>query len=413
MISETDYILSFYQPLSIFGDKPNIELVKNTSTGQLYVKKTLSVYDRTVFDFIFRFHPQNVPRIIELLEDGGELIVIEEYISGRSLREILDERGVLSVQEVRTLIISLINILIPFHSLNPPIVHRDIKPENLLISSDGMLKLMDFNAAKVSSPDKKRDTELFGTHGYAAPEQYGFSASTPATDIYAIGILLTELSTGKLDPSAVPADLFWVAERCTRMEPAARYQSIFELLADLQRQPDRSTAPEADRRINPAQAKDSFSQTPFPQTDAFLREAYLSTSAAESPTPDAYFGVPPEKESRRKWLPPGFRTQVWWKMLIGTLGYALILLLTYAGGSAQTNLPARLLEYAFVFIPSITTVAVLFNYGGIWKRLPLLKSSKPGLRVLGLILYPLFNVAATLLLVILIGMIFNIQLTEY
>ena len=92
MISENDYILSFYEALSDFGEKENVQLVKNTATGQLYVKKTLSVYDRAVFDFIRRKSPPNVPKIVELLQEGDELIVIEEYYSGRSVRDLLDER---------------------------------------------------------------------------------------------------------------------------------------------------------------------------------------------------------------------------------------------------------------------------------------------------------------------------------
>ena len=91
MISENDRILSYYEPLSELDGKEHVELVKHTVTGQLYVKKTLSVYDRSVFEFIRREKPQNVPEIIEILQEGDELIVIEEYFSGRSVREVLSD----------------------------------------------------------------------------------------------------------------------------------------------------------------------------------------------------------------------------------------------------------------------------------------------------------------------------------
>lgn len=372
MISENDYILSFYEPLSEFSGKENVQLVKNTATGQLYVKKTMSVYDCAVFEFIRRTSPPNVPKIVELLREGDELIVIEEYYSGRSLREILDERGVLPVSEVIPIIQTLVDILIPFHSADPPIVHRDIKPENLLLSSDGVIKLVDFNAAKIATPEKNRDTELFGTVGYAAPEQYGFAASSPATDIYAIGMLIRELTTGAFDPKAVPEPLSKIADRCTRFDPSDRYRTVLELKADLAALNTKRNRP---ARINGA----------WPAAD---------------------------NKGWRSFLPPGFRTGVWWKMLLAVIGYGAILLLTYAGGYTMTTLSGRLVEYVFVFVPSIGSVFLWFNYRGIWQKLPLLKSDKPGLRILGLILYPVLLLITVLFTLILFSDIMGIDMSS-
>ncbi len=366
MISENDYILSFYEALSDFGEKENVQLVKNTATGQLYVKKTLSVYDRAVFDFIRRKSPPNVPKIVELLQEGDELIVIEEYYSGRSVRDLLDERGILSITEALPIIRTLVDILIPFHSEHPPIVHRDIKPENLLLSSDGVIKLVDFNAAKIATPEKSRDTELFGTVGYAAPEQYGFGTSSPATDIYAIGMLITELTTGTLDPKAVPEPLAGIADKCTRLDPTDRYQTVLELKADL--------------------------------TVLGTKNGRLT---GNFPAPSAVHVT-----GWRSFLPPGFRTGVWWKMLLAAIGYGVILFLTYAGGYAMNTTAGRLLEYIFAFVPSVGTVLIWFNYKGIWRFLPLLRSEKPILRILGLILYP-----ALLLAIVLFSLILFCDLT--
>ena len=388
MISENEYILSFYEPLSAFGNKDHIELCKNTATGKFYVKKTLSIYDRAVFEFIRSRNPQNVPKIVEILEDGKELIIIEEYLPGQSLREMLEERGALPETEVLRITAELVQILLPSHEAAPPIVHRDIKPENLILSTDGVLKLVDFNAAKVATPEKRRDTELFGTAGYAAPEQYGFAASSPATDIYAIGMLITELSTGGMDPKKVPAALHNITEKCTRMDPETRYKNVRELLSDLLN----ISALPMEELLSAAISSEVLSEDPEEETPG-KRPRFLPLS------------------DKRSWLPPGFRTQVWWKMVIALHGYALILFLTYAGGSTMNTFGGRLVEYAFVLLPSIFFVLVDFNYRDVWSHLPLLRSDKLALRILGLILYPVIAFLSTWFFLILISMTAGIDLS--
>ena len=383
MISENDYILSFYEPLSSFGKKQNVELCKNTATGQLYVKKTLSVFDRSVFDFIRRTQPPNVPRIIELLEEDGELIVIEEYFSGRSLREIIEERRCLSVPETLRIIRALTKILLPFHSQPVPIVHRDIKPENILLSSDGIIKLVDFNAAKRETPEKNRDTELFGTVGYAAPEQYGFAASTPATDVYAIGVLMTELSTGAFDPKKVPEPLFAIAEKCTRLDPSDRYPDAIAL-------------------------SEALTALPVPISSEKGLEKALRAEQPGAPERRVSFIT----DGPRSFLPPGFRSKCWWKIVIACVGYTLVLLLTYAGGSAVDTPGKKLVEYLLVFIPAIAGIFVDFNYRGIWRVLPLLNSDRRTLRIIGLIVYPVVLFITTFIFLLIASMIFGIDFSS-
>ena len=141
-------------------------------------------------------HFSGIPQIFYCAEENGTLILIEEYIKGSSLSKILDSSDFFSETEAAALIIRLCDILSPLHSLNPPVIHRDIKPTNILISSDGVPKLIDFNAAKQVLSEKTRDTILMGTVDYAAPEQYGFRQSDPRTDIYALGVLLNRILIG-------------------------------------------------------------------------------------------------------------------------------------------------------------------------------------------------------------------------
>lgn len=64
-------------------------------------------------------------------------------------------------------------------SFTPPIVHRDIKPSNIILTEDGRIVLIDLNAARLDDKNRSHDTQLIGTAGFAAPEQYGFAASSP------------------------------------------------------------------------------------------------------------------------------------------------------------------------------------------------------------------------------------------
>ncbi|MCI6594068.1 MAG: hypothetical protein MSJ87_02280 [Firmicutes bacterium] len=81
-------------------------------------------------------------------------------------------------------------------SFTPPIVHRDIKPSNIILTEDGRIVLIDLNAARLDDKNRSHDTQLIGTAGFAAPEQYGFAASSPRADLYAAGILMRVLLTG-------------------------------------------------------------------------------------------------------------------------------------------------------------------------------------------------------------------------
>src|SRR5699024_6653849 len=75
-------------------------------------------------------------------------------------------------------------------------VHRDIKPENVILrGSDAVL--IDFDAARLHKPDHETDTQILGTTGFAAPEQYGLSQSDTRTDIYSLGILINVMLTGE------------------------------------------------------------------------------------------------------------------------------------------------------------------------------------------------------------------------
>ena len=190
--------LSFYQQIASLNEDHGVYLVQNISDKKIYVKKILKIYNVEVFRYLKDNPIKNTPRIYEVIEDSNQLIVLEEYISGTTLQQILDEQKGLKEEQVENIIRQLCSILLELHKAHPPIIHRDIKPSNIIISPDGVVKLIDMNAAKWSRNHSGRDTALLGTVGYAAPEQYGFASSCAQTDIYSVGILVNMMLTGVL-----------------------------------------------------------------------------------------------------------------------------------------------------------------------------------------------------------------------
>ena len=256
---EDELRLSFYEEMAPLGGKQNITLVRHVETGHIYVRKKLTHFDREIFEFLKEGCFAGIPVIRELIEADGSLWVIEDYISGSSLAELLEQEN-FGEDEACAIIADLCDILEPLHAHKPPIIHRDIKSSNVIIDGAGRTFLIDFDASKLVVPGRKRDTQLIGTEEYAAPEQYGFAQSDERTDVYALGILLHELLTGRLpseaceDTQAAPAAraaeatpsgaLGRVINTATAMDPAGRYSSAAGLKrAVLQARAIKSEAP--------------------------------------------------------------------------------------------------------------------------------------------------------------------------
>lgn len=225
---EEELRLSFYKEIASVNERHGVKLVQHADTGKIYVKKTLERYDKTIFEKIRDGRFTGVPVIKELIEADGSLIVIEDYISGHSVDELLG-KGPFTEEETIRIISDLCDILAPFHSSVPQIVHRDIKGSNVIIDNEGKVYLIDFDSSKIVVKGRNRDTELIGTEEYAAPEQYGFGQSDQRTDIYALGILMNKMLTGKFPSDEMyNGDLSRVIKRATAIDPENRYQNVQE-----------------------------------------------------------------------------------------------------------------------------------------------------------------------------------------
>lgn len=200
---------------------PDIALVKDVETGTVAVRKKLRAELLGVYERLKSVEQANLPRVYETEEYEGECFAYYEYIEGETLEDIVHE-GKYTIAKAEEWMEQLCAAMGALHAMQPCVVHRDIKPENIIISNEGVLKLIDLGAARVFKDGKPCDTEQIGTRGYAAPEQYGFNQSDARTDIYAAGTVLHVLMA-RFGEAAKAYNA--VAARCTQLEPQNRYQS--------------------------------------------------------------------------------------------------------------------------------------------------------------------------------------------
>lgn len=217
------------------GDKSFVTVIEETSTGKWFLKKELSIYSRDVYEWLIKNPDRHMPKVVSITEEGGKLILIEEYIKGETLETLLKEDRLTS-KDKRAVINDICDAVIYLHSRKPPIIHRDIKPANIMVDKELNVVLIDFDASRIFVPGLGHDTELLGTQGNAAPEQYGFAQSDVRTDVFAIGVLIKEM---------FPKDhrMLKIAGIATQIAPKDRYESVRELKESIARRKDKKETP--------------------------------------------------------------------------------------------------------------------------------------------------------------------------
>lgn len=140
-------------------------------------------------------HP-NIVATYDTGEDDGMAYIVMEFVDGKTLREILDERPQLAVPDALRIGSAIAMALA--HAHDQGLVHRDIKPANVLIAKDGLVKVTDFGIAKASEDkDLTRTGTIMGTAKYLAPEQVQGLPLDGRADVYALGVVLYEALTGQ------------------------------------------------------------------------------------------------------------------------------------------------------------------------------------------------------------------------
>jgi serine/threonine protein kinase len=203
------------------------------------------------------------PGVMKVLPnpDRSQFYMVMEWVNGRLLRQVLNEQKKFPVERAVTIALQIASALEYIHAHG--VVHRDLKPENIMVDAEDRIKLIDFGiAANVGSKRLTfaKFTQTMGTPDYISPEQVKGKRGDARSDIYALGVMLYEMLTGKvpftgpnafvimndrllnnpvppreIDPTISP-QLQEVIYRAMEREPAKRYQSAREFAHDLQHQ---------------------------------------------------------------------------------------------------------------------------------------------------------------------------------
>lgn len=201
------------------------------------------------------------PNIVKVYDVSfGDMIqyIVMEYIDGITLKEYIDQQGIIEWKDAIHLTTQVLKALQHAHECG--IVHRDIKPQNIMLLQDGTIKVTDFGIARFSDKATRTMTEqAIGSVHYIAPEQARGDVTDGKTDIYSVGVMLYEMLTGKLPfdgDSAVtvalmqlqstpkrpreinpgiPIGLEQITLKAMQKQPSDRYASAAEMLSDIER----------------------------------------------------------------------------------------------------------------------------------------------------------------------------------
>lgn len=365
-----EYLLSEYQELVPLNESESVHIVRNKQNGLICVKKPISMENKGIFDFLKNHPNRYMPRIYECLELNESFIIIEEYITGDHLGNLV-EKEAFTEKEALQIVEELCCALRILHHAEPPIICRDLKAENIMLTDKNEIKLVDFDIARRYKKGLKKDTCLMGTEGYAAPEQYGYKQTDCRTDIYALGVLLNYLilKTFPIE-KIVDGSIGEIVQKCIEIDPDKRYQSVEE-----------------------------------------LSRAILKTGIVKEQLNDEFTF---EKKTvcqgkRNEHRIPGFRTGKLWKNLLAIMGYIFITYICFTTeiikeGEILTGSILRM-EQFFMWIGHIIFIFLVFDYFHLNKKIILLRSNHWILKMIGYVLSYLAIIAISVVICMIFEMI--------
>ncbi len=194
----------------------------------------------------------NIVTVYDVGRDTGRHYIVMEYIDGQDLKQIIRAEAPLSIQRAVDIAVQTCAALGAAHRTG--LVHCDVKPQNVLVTRDGRIKVTDFGIARALSQASTAITDtVWGTPHYISPEQAAGESPTPASDVYAVGVILYEMLAGRLpfeaethtqlalahmrdEPPplvslnpAVPSQLDQIVRKVMSKEPSARYRTADQL----------------------------------------------------------------------------------------------------------------------------------------------------------------------------------------
>jgi len=214
-----------------------------------------SKYDKALREarLMSEFKCRGIPLVVNILEYEKKQLayIVMEYIPGKSLQDIMNERGKnLSEDFVVHAAIAVSDILNYLHTNDPPVIHRDIKPANIIYDeSDKSFWLLDFGEAKLLNPESDKDERATGTPEFMAPEQYsekygGEQCSNQLSDIFSLGASMFYMITGRVGARSTVNNQYYsiwdidnkvsstinkIVGKTMMFKQADRYQNILEL----------------------------------------------------------------------------------------------------------------------------------------------------------------------------------------
>ncbi len=337
------------------GGMADVYLARDIHLGREVAIKIL--YERYSRDeeFVARFRREaqaaaglNHPHIVSIYDRGeadGNYYIAMEYLEGKSLKELIAEKGRLPGDMAIFVARQILQALQFAHEHN--VIHRDIKPHNIVINGRGQVKVTDFGIARAGTSAKMTETgSILGTAQYLSPEQAKGKSVEQSSDLYSVGVVLYEMLTGRVpfegeNPVAIalkhisdepvppqalvpeiPDNLNIVVMKALAKDAGGRYQTAEEFLADLDR--CRAQLP-----VSPAPVADDAART------SIIRPvARGATDPAAATMVQARPGSE-KKKSRRKWL------------------YALILLAALALLAAGIYFLAFAQQFATINVPNV------------------------------------------------------------
>lgn len=225
----------YYTPVKVLkqGEQSNVQIMRHNTTHSEIIVRNFTGSGEVYQALQTIAHP-NIPIVYEVAQDGSHVVVLEEFIDGATIAEVLKTQTYAEAEAVK-IVAELCGALAALHSLG--IIHRDIKPENVMLDRNGTVKLIDYGAARFYKSYQVNDTVILGTTGFAAPEQFGIAQSDNRTDIFSLGILLNVMLTGE-HPSRhlyQGKRLARIIQKCTQIAPDKRYPNVQKLKKELGR----------------------------------------------------------------------------------------------------------------------------------------------------------------------------------
>ena len=211
----------------------NTVVVYNDYLQRQMILKILPRQNLPVLKDIMKIKHPNLMEIYDVMDDGINCNCLCEFVFGNNLDKIVYTKMGVDPKTAEKWMVQLCKGVEELHNRN--IIHRDITPNNVMVDYEGNIKLIDFNISRERKQSASRDTTVMGTAGYASPEQFGFTQTGFGADIYAMGVLLNSMLTGKMPNEKLCSGKYAsIVKKATQIKEEDRYSNVYQMELALQ-----------------------------------------------------------------------------------------------------------------------------------------------------------------------------------